>query len=141
MNITSQAIENGIYLQKLSRKETVAVMILLVGEFYFKEQEFSKAIEIFELVLQFDPKSVFAMLKAGSSYGSLLKRDFFNKYKTIREIPAPEQKRLFDYLDQNRKYYAKAESLGWREPPQEADEKYEKETLNAQKPSAVKGMN
>ncbi|MFW7381541.1 MAG: tetratricopeptide repeat protein [Oligoflexus sp.] len=116
MNITDKALQTGIYLQKLTRRETLAVMAITVGEFYLKQNQFTKALEVFELVLKFYPKSVFSMLKAGSSYSGLIERDFLSKYKNTSEIPIQDQKRLYEYLNQNRSYFSKAESLGWQEP-------------------------
>jgi regulator of sirC expression with transglutaminase-like and TPR domain len=116
MHITDQAIDSGIYLQKLIKQETAAVMVLLLGEHELEQKNFETAARVFELVLNYYPKSVYAMLKAGSSYYRLLNERFVKKYSSVAEIPTKKRKQFQFYLSRNRKLFAKAESLGWREP-------------------------
>jgi len=124
MPMTEQAIQSGIYMQTLTKKETVAVMVSVLGEHFFKLGEYDKAIGIFEIVLSHYPKSVYAMLKSGGSYYRMLKKRFIEKYPDPNQIPV-NQRKLFQHLGAgNRYYFSMAEKLGWREPPKDFDEQY-----------------
>jgi hypothetical protein len=62
-------------------------------------------------------------MKGAASY-RLMHTRFMSKYGTPAEIPANERG-AFQYLARNnRLWFAKAEALGWREPPKEEQEKY-----------------
>lgn len=122
--MTDQAIANGIYLRPLSKKETVAAMVLTLAESYMQQRQYERAIDVADLVLEYDPKSVNAMLHKGSACAWLIRERFQKKYPTPNLIP-PEERQYYVYLDQsNRSLYQKAEALGWREPTQAEDAKY-----------------
>jgi hypothetical protein len=64
------------------------------------------------------------MLRKGSAYGRLAKTLFVSKYPSPNLIP-PEEMDYFVYLEQqNRLWFTKAESLGWREPGQDQEAQY-----------------
>lgn len=137
MPMTNQAIDNGVYLQKLSRKETVAVMITVLAEHYFKEQEYKKTWAISDLTLKYYPKYVNAMLRNGSAFYRMLEENFIRKYPNPNEIPR-NQRELFHFLSNgNRYWFAKAEGFGWREPDRNQKEKY-LETVNRDSINGVK---
>ncbi|MCP4490946.1 MAG: hypothetical protein GY820_27070 [Gammaproteobacteria bacterium] len=124
MPMTDQAIENGIYLQPLSRKETVAVMITVLAEYYMQEKEYKKAWAISDLSLKYYPKYVNAMLRNGSAFYRMAQEYFISKYPNPNDIPQ-NQKETFNFLSKgNRYWFAKAEKLGWREPSRDYEEKY-----------------
>ena len=124
MPMTDQAIANGIYLQPLTPKQTVAVMATVLAEHYFEQQEFEKAITIADLVLAYYPKHAEAMIIQGSAYSRLLSKHYLEKYQSPDDIPM-NQRGHFAYLSQNNlAWFVKAEALGWREPPKEDEEKY-----------------
>lgn len=135
MPMTEQAIENGVYLQPLSRKETVAVMITVLAEHYMKENEYKKAWAISDLSLKYYPKYVNAMLRNGSAFYKMLEQRFINKYPNPNDIPK-NQRELFHFLSNgNRYWFVKAEALGWREPNKIQEQKY----LEIVKRDSVKG--
>lgn len=122
--ITDEALVNGIYLQPLTKKETVAVMAGLLAENYFKQQEYQKAIAAADLLLEYYPKDVAMMTLKGAAYGRLARRYFIEKYSSPSQIPA-SQTWYFEHLSQNNQlWFAKAEALGWREETKEAKESY-----------------
>lgn len=126
--ITPDAIKNGIYLRNLSKKQTIAVMITELAQIYSrksqKSSDFDKSFEFTQLMLKYDPNNVSAMLIRGNTWRNILNRDL-NDFKS-RKIPLTiEIKRHFDaLLSRNLQWYSKAESLGWREPPRDYDERY-----------------
>jgi len=94
MPMTDQAIDNGIYLQPLTKKETIAVMMTVLAEYYFQEEEYKKSIAISDLTLKYYPKYVNSMLRNGSAYYRLLQDYFLKKYPNPNNI-LKEQRKLF----------------------------------------------
>lgn len=124
MPMTDQAIANGVYLQPLTKKETVAVMATTLAEYYLQQQKHEKAIAIADLVLEYHPKNVGMMTLKAAAYGRLTRRLFAEKYPSPSHIPV-NQRNYYHYLAQNnRLWFAKAEALGWREETKEQDARY-----------------
>lgn len=124
MYITDQALANKIYLQKLSKRETVAVMATVLAEDYHGKQEYEKAMMISDVVLKYYKNAVGSMLMKGSLFYRLLAKHYLSKYPAPYLIPPPEQP-YFEFLDINNRYwFEKAEALGWREPSQEDEQSY-----------------
>ena len=124
MPMTAEAIANGIYLQKLTTRETAAVMALVLAENFAAKQEPEKVIAIADAVLPHYPKNIALILQKGSAHARLIKKHFVSRYPTPNDIPAAE-KPYFRYLsEQNQLWFAKAESLGWREPTQAQEFRY-----------------
>ncbi len=122
--MTDEAIANGVYLQPLTKKETVAVMVTTLAEYYFEQREFEKAITITDLTLEYYPRDVEAMVRKASACYRLLEKYYFSKYRSPNDIP-DRAKGHFEYLSRNNlQGFAKAEALGWREYRREDDEKY-----------------
>ncbi len=124
MYITDQALANKIYLQKLSKRETVAVMATVLAEDYHGKQEYEKAMMISDVVLKYYKNAVGSMLMKGSLFYRLLAKHYLSKYPAPYLIPPPERP-YFEFLDiNNRHWFEKAEVLGWREPSQEDEQSY-----------------
>jgi hypothetical protein len=124
MPMTQQALDNGIYMRPLSKKETVVLMADTLNEFYSQQGQDEKRIALANLELEFYPKFVPAMLHIGAAYYRLLKKNFMSKYPTPKDIPI-EARGYFDYLSyNNRLWFSKAEALGWRQPDEETNTKY-----------------
>lgn len=122
--MTDEAIANGLYMQKLSKRETAAVMATVLTEYFAHRQEHEKVIALSDVVLAHYQKDVASMLWKGGTYARLVKRDFVSKYPMPKLIP-PEKYGYFKYLeDQNRFWFAKAEALGWREPDRDQEVRY-----------------
>lgn len=122
--ITDEAIANGVYLQPLSKKETVALMATLLAEHYLQRQQYQKAIAVADLILEYYPKNVAMMTMKGVGYGRLARKQFMEKYPSPNEIPANERG-YFEYLSSNHHlWFAKAEALGWREETKEQRDEY-----------------
>ncbi len=122
--ITDQSLKNGVYLQKLSKKETVVVMADFLLEHYTKQQKYERIIALCDLMLKYYPKYVYAMIRKGSTYSHLITQRFVKKYPDARKIPA-HLKAHFHYLSwNNQHWFTKAEALGWREPSRDHEAKY-----------------
>ncbi|MCF8149984.1 MAG: transglutaminase-like domain-containing protein [Burkholderiaceae bacterium] len=122
--MTDASIANGLYMQRLSKQETAAVMATVLAEYLAPRQEHEKVIALSDVVLAHYSKDIGSMLRKGSAYGRLAARDFGRKYPMPKLIP-PEEYGYFKYLeDQNRLWFAKAEALGWREPDMMQETRY-----------------
>jgi len=122
--MTDKSIANGLYMQRLSKRETTAVMATTLSEYLAERLDHEKVIALSDVILAHYPRDVGSMLRKGSAYGRIATRDFVRKYPMPKMIP-PEEYGYFKYLEnQNRFWFAKAEALGWREPDRDQETKY-----------------
>ena len=134
--ITPRAVRNGVYLQSLGKKQTLAVML---GELArhcsesTRNSDFDKAFELTGLMLEHYPNYVAAMIIRGNTWRNILHRDLKAfEAKRMRMTP-PVRKHFDELLLRNLRWYEKAESLGWHEPPRDYDERYLKMVREARK--------
>jgi len=124
MHITDQALANKIYLQKLSKRESVAVMATVLAEDYHDKQEYEKAMMVSDVVLKYYKNAVASMLMKGELFYRLLVKHYLSKYPAPYLIPVDERP-YFEFLDINNRYwFEKAEALGWREPSPDDEKNY-----------------
>lgn len=122
--VTDQALANGVYLQPLTKKETVAEMAGVVAENYLDRKEYEKAITVANVILQYYPKAVDTMILEGVAYGRTGRERFAAAYPSPAMIP-DNYKGYYSYLTQNNQaWFAKAESLGWREETSDETQQY-----------------
>jgi regulator of sirC expression with transglutaminase-like and TPR domain len=122
--ITDKAIENGIYLQSLTQKETAAVMAGLLAEHYFKEEQYPRSIATADLLLEYYPRYVAMMTMKGAAYGRLARKHFVERFPSPSQIPTSDRW-YYDHLARsNQAWFAKAEAYGWQEETREAKEAY-----------------
>lgn len=119
MPMTEQAILGGLYLQKLSRKQTVAVMATVLVEHYLQQRQFENAIAAADVVLEHYPDYAYTLLKKATAYYHLLNENYYRKYPTQRDIPLELLPRFINWSEGNRMAFDKAEALGWQPPPEE----------------------
>ena len=126
--ITEHAIRNGVYLKSLSNKEAVAVLLEGLAQRYsersLENEDFNRALELTFLMLELHPENITAMLIRANVWHNILMRDLDNYHKMgSPQIPGAQEH--FDtLLGHNEKWFIHAESLGWREPPKDYDQKY-----------------
>ena len=105
-------------MRPLTKKQTVAVMLGTLMEWYRQQGQDEAGIAVANLVLAHDPKDVVAMLHVSGAYYGMRRREFEGKYARPGDVPAELRPRL-NQLDQNLRFWrAKAEALGWHEPDQ-----------------------
>lgn len=119
--ITDQAIENGIYLQSLTRKRAITDMLMTVAQHYREKQDYQNVLLITDLVLEYDPKSVSAMLSKGNIYWRI-SQDYLRAHGYKLNQTENNHYRSLTY--NNWLWFNKAQALGWTEPPKDYDEKY-----------------
>lgn len=130
--MTPESLENGIYLQRLTKRETVALMLDLLAEYYGETERDEERIAVAQLALQHYPKDVFAMLHVHATYGRKIEREFSSKYARPRDIPTDQRARYRELDSIGQGWLRKAEGLGWR-PPDEAEVEQYKRAVNRAK--------
>lgn len=124
MPMTPQALANGVYLRPLSKKETVAVMLGTLMEWYGRHDRQEDRIAVAQMALEVNAKDTTAMLHIHGAYGQMVEKDFQSRYATPRDIP-PEQRATYIKLaSASQQWRQRAEDLGWREPEQDTEEQY-----------------
>jgi regulator of sirC expression with transglutaminase-like and TPR domain len=112
--MTDQSIANGLYLQTLTKKETIALMASVPLEYYVNEGRWQDVIEVADVILEYYPKDVTALVIKGSAYGHLVEERFQRKYPTPNDIPLNLRAEYQWLEEQNDTIIDKAEALGWR---------------------------
>lgn len=124
MPMTDASIQNGLYLQKLTKKETIALMAVSLSESYSSTKQYKKAVLISDLILEHYPKNADSMVRKSFCFSRLLQTEIVSKYPTVDAIPE-DQRGYFEYLADNRQHwYGQAAALGWRAPADQQDAQY-----------------
>lgn len=134
MGIAPKALNNGIYLRPLNKRESVAVMMATLMEFYGQQGRQELRIATADLVLQVAPNDVVAMLQKGNAYFRTMQDRYSSKYRSPDEMPSA-QRLDFDGLQRkNQLWFERAEALGWKMPTRAEDAAYQ---LNIQRTRAT----
>ena len=114
--MTDEAIANGVYLKRLSRREALALIATGVLDTLLATGRYDEAISVADVLIEANPADAYALTKKGTAYYRLLERDFIKKYPRESDIPASELPRAVELSRANRDAFARAEALGWRQP-------------------------
>lgn len=129
--MSDEALASGIYMQALTRKETVVVMVGTLLEFYGQQALHEQRIAMARLALRHSPKDVSLLLHEHQAHRALWLQEFVSKYPTPNDIPMNKRPR-FAELEQNlRALYERARELGWRPPAQAAEDSYRQRVMRA----------
>lgn len=116
MGVTDQQVENGIYLGVLTKRETIAVMASTVTEWLMSQGRYDEAIEVADVLLEYYPKDIHAVLSRGSAYGELMRTEFVERFPTPAAIPPSLRPRYKMLATQNAAAFQQAEAWGWKPP-------------------------
>ncbi|WP_440408446.1 transglutaminase family protein [Neorhizobium petrolearium] len=112
--MSDRAVANGVYLRALSHEEATALIAAFLIEDHIAKGEFESVIAVSDVLLRHYPNFAYGLVKKGSAYSGLLRRELAGKYTRMDDVP-PEMKAKADqWYGQNMEAFAKAESLGWR---------------------------
>ena len=114
--MTDRALESGLYMRTLSRREAVAHMASTVVDFLMIEGRFQDAIDIAEVILQHYSRDGYTLVKLGTVYAELMRIEFVERFPTPALIPSPLRQRYMLLAQRNQVLFQAAEALGW-EPP------------------------
>lgn len=114
--MTDRAVESGIYMRTLSKRETVAAMATSVMDFLIAERRYQEAGDVADAILAASPRDAYAMVKKGSAVAGLMQMEYFDKYPDPALIPPALRGRYRLLAEANEKAFRDAEALGWTGP-------------------------
>lgn len=137
LDISSVALDNGIYLRPLRPRESVGVMASTLMEHYAREKDADALLAVAELALEANPKDTVAMIWKANAHYLQLQQRYVQRYPRVSDIPTAEHTDYLRLSQENLAWFAKAEQLGWapRTPEQEA-----KYLATIQREKAQRGM-
>ncbi len=116
MPMTDLAIENGIYMRPLSKREAVVVMAGVLLTHYRIEGLADARIELARLLQNVDPRDVRSMLSLRDAYLYMRNTEFVARYPNPNAIPSAERRRFRELEQQVIHWERKARGLGWKAP-------------------------
>lgn len=117
MGVTDAQVQSGIYLGVLTKRESIAVMASTVTEWLLSQGRYAEAIDVADVLLEYYPKDIHALLSRGTAYGALLQREFTDRYPTPAAIPPNLRPRYRMLAERNAAAFRQAEAWGWTPPP------------------------
>lgn len=111
--MSDRALESGLYMRTLSRREGVALLAVTVLNHLLGQEDYEQVIAIAEVVLSHYPNEVMAMLAQASACAHLLRVEFLEKYSRPYLIPKPLQPRYLMLSRRNDGLFNALETLGW----------------------------
>lgn len=123
-DITQEAIESGLYLRDLSRKEFMGALIETMISHHRELGNYSKALEYADLFLEAYPDSDIGLVQKGALF-SWLVYEIVEKARNEARSLSPDERTMARHYDQQAELYInKAFSLGWRPETDEEREAY-----------------
>lgn len=118
MGVTQRQVDSGIYLGVLTKRQTIAVMASTVTEWLMSQGRYDEAIAVADVLLEYYPTDVHAMLTRGSAYGELLRTEFTERFPNPQTIPDSLRPRFLMLASQNAAAFEQVEAWGWTPPAQ-----------------------
>ena len=107
MNISQKAVDNGLYLKDLSRKEYISELMGVLISKERKQVNIEKAMEFTDIVLKLSPNSDVGLIQKGA----LIAEQCYQR-DNANPMPGDEKEKCKKDSDF---YINKAISLGWRQ--------------------------
>ncbi|TIW84616.1 MAG: hypothetical protein E5V59_31120, partial [Mesorhizobium sp.] len=76
LEMTDEAIANGVYLKTLSRREALSIIATAVLDNLITTGRYDKAIAVADVLTEAYPANAYTLVKKGTAYYRLLDRDF-----------------------------------------------------------------
>ena len=111
--MTDRAVESGIYMRTLSRRETVAAMAISVVEALTGQGRYREAIDAADAILSVNPRDAHVLVLKGNALGQIMKAEYHDKYPDPALIPPGLRPRYAMLAAANDKAFRDAEALGW----------------------------
>jgi regulator of sirC expression with transglutaminase-like and TPR domain len=112
--MSDTAVANGVYLRPLSHEESVALVASFLVEHQIDAGAFENAIAVSDVLLRHYPSFAYGLVKKGSAYSGLLRRELAGEYTRMEDIPVDLKVKADQWYGQNMQAFAKAEAMGWR---------------------------
>jgi regulator of sirC expression with transglutaminase-like and TPR domain len=113
--MSERAIQSGIYMRTLSKRETIAQMAASVLDHLMAEHRFQEAADVADAILAVSPRDSYAMVKKGSALGEMIRAEFLDRYPVPALIPPALRPRHAMLAAANEKAFRDAAALGWEE--------------------------
>lgn len=117
MAVTDKQVENGLYLGVLTKRETIAVMACTVTVGLMSQGSYEEAIEVADVLLEYYPKDIHAVLSRGSAYGKLMRTEYVEPFPNPAAIPPSLRPRYQMLATQNGAAFQQAEAWRWTPAP------------------------
>jgi hypothetical protein len=111
--VSEKAAASGLYMRKLSRRESVAAIALTIVEHLTAERRYQEALEAASVIAAHAPLNALALAHQGQACFHLLRTQFLDPYRSEFLIPLHLRARYTLLLHRNREAFAAAEALGW----------------------------
>lgn len=115
--MSNRAVESGLYMRTLSRKESVALMATAVLEYLNEQRRNREAIAFSEIILAHNPRDANTMVHQSCAFGRLVHEEFMTRYSSPFLIPPHLRPRQETLLRRNHAAMNAATALGWEAPP------------------------
>ncbi|CAN7257754.1 hypothetical protein LJR235_001078 [Pararhizobium sp. LjRoot235] len=112
--MSDKAVANGVYLRSLSHGESAALIASFLVERQIDAGAFENAISVSDVLLRHYPTFAYGLVKKGSAFSGLLRRELAGKYTRMEDIPADLKAKADQWYGQNMQAFARAEAMGWR---------------------------
>lgn len=122
-SISQFAIENGVYLKPLSKKETVVIIANTLTEFYAEKNQQERRIALANMLLKAYPMEPSSMLHQIVAHRDLMVQEF-SKYASPSDIPPPLRPRYIHLVSNMASWNEKLFAIGWRPPSQTGEFNY-----------------
>jgi regulator of sirC expression with transglutaminase-like and TPR domain len=129
--MTDEAIASGIYMRPLTKKETVAIMVGTLLEFYDRQGMQDQRIALAKVAMEYSPKDVSLIIHEHQAYFAKWKQDFASKYPTPNNIPMDKRPLFMEYEGRMNALYQQAYTLGWRPRDQTSLDSYRQRVIRA----------
>lgn len=113
--ISDRALESGIYMRALTKREAVATMANPVLETLINQGDYQKAVALSDIILKINPRESHVILKRGNALGHMIRAEFTDIFPHVALIPPALQPRYKWLITENARMFAQAEALGWME--------------------------
>lgn len=129
-DIHEDALKNKIYLERLSKKESIAVLLVELARDQIHKGNYLNAYGTADLALNYHPKLTRAMLVKGNVFYHQLQHELELLKRAGQPIDAKQRQRLDSINESNLAWFEQAEKLGWRPPAPDFDERYKQSIEN-----------
>lgn len=137
--ISPVAIKNGLYLRPMTQRENVVQIIGTLTEHYSQTKNIAKLHPTIDLLMRYDPRRPDLMARKGYAYYLEIETRFIGKFPDMSTLPEPLRKEHDRLASANRRWYGKAEALGWRRPSKKLMAAQETFARNAASNQQTKG--
>lgn len=113
--MTDEAIDNGLYMRALSKREAIGLMADALMSHYRRLHWTDAQIKLGLWLIELNPKDAAAMISLRGAYHQEWTDEFVRKYPSPRDIPEHKQARFRELDALLATWERRVHELGWRE--------------------------